>query len=139
MYAPLEDSDGPYIKLINTGEKVHGYCVRGYVQGRILYFLMHLNLSRKQIFLTRHGESEYNVSGQVGGDAPLSKAGRRYAKALSKWFELQREFGKVVLTVTGNLKVKGDYVTQHGSLVNGRPEFRNTAKNQTIWWDPCCP
>lgn len=34
--------------------------------------------------LFQHGESEFNVIGRIGGDAPLSPRGRLYAQALTK-------------------------------------------------------
>jgi hypothetical protein len=36
----------------------------------------------RRIWLTRHGESEYNVSGKIGGDSLLSPRGAEYARAL---------------------------------------------------------
>lgn len=32
----------------------------------------------------QHGESEYNLLGRIGGDAPLTHRGRKYAQALAK-------------------------------------------------------
>ena len=40
--------------------------------------------SNRRIWLTRHGESEYNRRGLVGGDAPLTDKGRLYALALAR-------------------------------------------------------
>jgi hypothetical protein len=36
----------------------------------------------RKIWLTRHGESEYNRHGKLGGDPPLSALGKEYAKML---------------------------------------------------------
>ena len=36
----------------------------------------------RKIWLTRHGESEFNRNGQLGGDSPLSASGQEYAKML---------------------------------------------------------
>lgn len=41
--------------------------------------------SRKITALTlfyKHGESQFNVEGKIGGDAPLSERGMKYASAL---------------------------------------------------------
>ena len=40
--------------------------------------------SNRRIWLTRHGESEYNRLGLVGGDAPLTDKGRQYATQLAR-------------------------------------------------------
>lgn len=36
----------------------------------------------RKVWLTRHGESEYNRAQKLGGDAPLTEAGRAYAEML---------------------------------------------------------
>jgi len=37
----------------------------GYLPGRIVFFLMNLEINKSPIYLTRHGESQYNVQGYV--------------------------------------------------------------------------
>ena len=59
---------------------------------------MKLHLTPRAIFLTRHGESEYNVSGKIGGDSNLSQRGRKYAAALPKL--IKDNIGDVPLTVS---------------------------------------
>jgi broad specificity phosphatase PhoE len=36
----------------------------------------------RKIWLTRHGESEYNQQALIGGDSPLSPNGQAYAELL---------------------------------------------------------
>lgn len=36
----------------------------------------------RKIWLTRHGESEYNLQGKLGGDSRLSSNGEAYARLL---------------------------------------------------------
>ena len=38
-----------------------------------------------RIYLTRHGESEYNVEDRIGGDPPLTKLGMEYGDALCNY------------------------------------------------------
>ena len=38
------------------------------------------------LYLTRHGESEYNVAGKIGGDSPLAPRGKEYADVLGNYF-----------------------------------------------------
>lgn len=40
--------------------------------------------SNRRIWLTRHGESEFNRNGLVGGNAPLTDKGCQYAEALAR-------------------------------------------------------
>lgn len=42
------------------------------------------------IWLTRHGESEYNLENRIGGDPPLTPLGRKYGLAMSKFIQERR-------------------------------------------------
>jgi len=47
-----------------------------------------MNFERREgrtIFLSRHGESEYNVDSRIGGNPPLTAKGQRYAKAMGNY------------------------------------------------------
>ncbi|KAI8991750.1 6-phosphofructo-2-kinase-domain-containing protein [Mycotypha africana] len=85
-----EENDIQFCKLINVGKKVIAYNISGYLSGQCIFYLMNFNLNERQIFVTRHGESEDNVTGRIGGDAPLSEKGIKFAKALAKFVETQR-------------------------------------------------
>ena len=41
------------------------------------------------IYFTRHGESEHNVSGRIGGDTDLSVRGQQYSDELGKFIQNQ--------------------------------------------------
>lgn len=56
--------------------------IQDYLQSRLVYYLTNLHIKPRSIWLSRHGESEFNLSGQIGGDADLSERGERYAKLL---------------------------------------------------------
>jgi 6-phosphofructo-2-kinase/fructose-2,6-biphosphatase 2 len=43
---------------------------------------MNLHITPRHIYLTRHGESEFNRKQLIGGDSPLSDNGVAYARAL---------------------------------------------------------
>lgn len=46
-------------------------------------YTINLTISPKRnIYLSRHGESEYNIEDRLGGNSNLSDKGRKYAKAL---------------------------------------------------------
>jgi len=59
---------------------------------------MGARLSGKPIYLSRHGESEYNVLDKIGGDSSLSTRGNLYAKALGRYFNSQDTSELVVWT-----------------------------------------
>ena len=53
-----------FIKLFNAGEKFVVHKHEGYLQSKIVYWIMNVHITPRTIYLTRHGESQYNVSGR---------------------------------------------------------------------------
>jgi broad specificity phosphatase PhoE len=83
VYEPVGDDEGSYIKIIDVGRTVVAHGIEGYLPARIVYFLVNFHIRPRSIWLTRHGESEYNVAGRIGGDPPLSPRGVAYAEELA--------------------------------------------------------
>ena len=44
---------------------------------------MNLHLLPREFYLSRHGQSMYNLEGKIGGDSGLSEAGLEYARRLA--------------------------------------------------------
>ena len=101
-YEPIADDDRSYVKLIDVGRQVVVNRVEGYLCSRLIYFLMNLHPSQRRIWLTRHGESQFNVEGRIGGDATLTERGSAYARALADFVRgrSRREQDVVVWTST---------------------------------------
>lgn len=76
------DSDLTFIKLVNVNLQIVLNRIESYLESRIVYYVMNLHIKPRSIWLSRHGESNYNLTGQIGGDADLSERGWRYAKKL---------------------------------------------------------
>lgn len=74
--------DLTFVKLINVGQQVLINKIETYLQSRIVYYVMNLHVKPRTIYLSRHGESMYNLEGKIGGDADLSERGFKYAKKL---------------------------------------------------------
>ncbi|KAL5170285.1 6-phosphofructo-2-kinase/fructose-2,6-bisphosphatase [Glycine soja] len=66
-------NEGSYIKMIDMVSG-HG----GQIQ-------VNTHLTPRPILLTRHGESQDNVRGRIGGDTAISEAGELYSKKLAKF------------------------------------------------------
>ncbi|XP_020559252.1 6-phosphofructo-2-kinase/fructose-2,6-bisphosphatase 2 isoform X6 [Oryzias latipes] len=85
-YQPLDpddyDRDLSFIKVINVGRRFLVNRVQDYIQSKIVYYLMNIHVHSHSIYLCRHGESDYNVEGRIGGDAELSPRGRHFSHAL---------------------------------------------------------
>lgn len=60
-----------------------GNRVQGYLNSRVLFLLSNLHITPRPILLTRHGESEYNVQGRIGGDSNLAPRGVAYSLKLA--------------------------------------------------------
>eukprot|EP01083_Nonionella_stella_P089430 249513_1 len=103
-YETLSDESKSYIKLINAGQQVIGNRIDGYLSGKVLFFLANLQIHKKPIFFSRHGESEYNRTGRIGGDSPLSPDGRAYAKELGKFLKEQPEYSENMTVLCSTLR-----------------------------------
>ncbi|CAN6666742.1 fructose-2,6-bisphosphatase [Trichomonascus vanleenenianus] len=82
VYETIEDEGLTYVKIINVNAQVIINRIQCYIQSRIVYYLMNLHIKRRCIWLSRHGESQYNLTGQLGGDSDLSPRGDMYAHKL---------------------------------------------------------
>src|SRR4051812_3394936 len=81
-YVPLgrneEDRGYSYCQMIDVGRKLITHNIRGFLATQTVHYLQHFNLFPRQIWLSRHGESEDDVAGRIGGDANLSPYGVKY-------------------------------------------------------------
>lgn len=77
-----DDGALTFIKLVNVSSQIIVNRIESYLESRIVYYVMNLHIKPRSIWLLRHGESEYNLTGQIGGDSNLSERGWRYAKRL---------------------------------------------------------
>lgn len=84
-YEELSTTDEPhlsFIKLINFSSQIILNQIDSYLKSRIVYYIMNLHVKNRYIWLSRHGESQYNLEGKIGGDASLSERGIKYAHKL---------------------------------------------------------
>ncbi|CDH54432.1 bifunctional 6-phosphofructo-2-kinase fructose--bisphosphate 2-phosphatase [Lichtheimia corymbifera JMRC:FSU:9682] len=82
-YETINDVSMPFVKLINVGEHLVVNRVQGYLQSRIVYYLMNLHNRPRLIFFARSGMSFNDRSYKV--DAELSPEGWEYAEKLKKF------------------------------------------------------
>jgi len=85
-YEEVADDEGSYVRVIDAGRQVVVNRVEGYLAARLVFFLMNLHLTARPIWLTRHGESLFNITGRIGGDTDLAPRGERYARSLAGYF-----------------------------------------------------
>jgi broad specificity phosphatase PhoE/predicted kinase len=105
-YEPLDseyDKNLSYVKLIDVGKCIIINKIESYLSSRVIHFLMNLHITVRPIWLTRHGESEFNVDDRIGGDSPLTLKGDQYAQALADWVE-QNSYKESLYVWTSTLK-----------------------------------
>jgi len=83
VYEPVSPDEGSFVKLIDVGRRLEAHRIQGYLPSRLVYFLINLHPIPRPIYLTRHGESLYNVEQRIGGDSLLSPRGEAFAARLS--------------------------------------------------------
>ncbi|XP_078220172.1 6-phosphofructo-2-kinase/fructose-2,6-bisphosphatase 1 isoform X21 [Callithrix jacchus] len=79
-YQPLDeelDSHLSYIKIFDVGTRYMVNRVQDHIQSRTVYYLMNIHVTPRSIYLCRHGESELNLRGRIGGDSGLSVRGKQ--------------------------------------------------------------
>jgi len=124
-----EDEDVPYIKM-NVSDKITAYRTQGYLSSQIVFFLMNLHLQPRTIWLTRHGQSEYNLEDKIGGNPHLTQRGLTYAKRLAEWFQ-KSEFPRFTAECEQRrLHEIGKNNTNHSSL-NDASSHQNSAAHSS--------
>ncbi|XP_064198694.1 6-phosphofructo-2-kinase/fructose-2,6-bisphosphatase 3 isoform X2 [Anguilla rostrata] len=92
-YEPLDpdqyDRNMSFIKVVDVGRRFLVNRIQDHIQSKIVYYLMNIHVQSRTIYLCRHGESEHNLQGRLGGDSGLSSQGRKFARALSTFVEEQ--------------------------------------------------
>ncbi|MEN0061582.1 MAG: 6-phosphofructo-2-kinase/fructose-2,6-bisphosphatase [Myxococcota bacterium] len=99
-YEPVDVDEGPHVKVIDVGERVNLHRIHGSLLSRIVFFLMNLHIVPRPVFLTRHGESDFNVQGRLGGDPDLTARGRSFARDLAQFFTQRLAEPPIVFTST---------------------------------------
>uniref|UniRef100_A0A3Q2QCV9 6-phosphofructo-2-kinase/fructose-2,6-biphosphatase 4a n=1 Tax=Fundulus heteroclitus TaxID=8078 RepID=A0A3Q2QCV9_FUNHE len=83
------DRDLSFIKIMDVGQRYLVNRVLDHIQSRIVYYLMNIHITPRSIYLCRHGESELNVKGRIGGDSGLTPRGKEFAKKLNQFIQTQ--------------------------------------------------
>ncbi len=97
VYEPIDAEESEqslsYVKLINSGRQIMSNNLRGFIPWRVLQLIANICLSNRPIYLSRHGESEFNVLGKLGGDSCLSERGYLYAQNLAVFMRSEQGLG----------------------------------------------
>ncbi len=103
VYEPLDDPTQRYVKVLDLGRTVVVHRIAGYLESRLVAFLLASRPSRRVVWLSRHGESRFNALGKIGGDSPLTSAGEQYGRNLAA-FVRERVPNGAPLVLTSTLQ-----------------------------------
>lgn len=113
VYEPLDrekDKNLTYVKLINVAQEVVINRIQTYLESRVVFYVMNLHIRPRCIWLSRHGESVYNVEKKIGGDSCLSERGFQYAKKLPEL--VKQSAGDADLTVWTSTLIRTQQTAQ---------------------------
>lgn len=82
---PTQESKWSYMKCDHSKQYFVVNNVKGYLMQKVVNFIMNMRTTSHPFFLTRHGQSEYNDLGRIGGDSGLTEHGIRYAEKLAEF------------------------------------------------------
>eukprot|EP00597_Dinobryon_sp_UTEXLB2267_P015822 CAMPEP_0170115900 /NCGR_PEP_ID=MMETSP0020_2-20130122/11851_1 /TAXON_ID=98059 /ORGANISM="Dinobryon sp., Strain UTEXLB2267" /LENGTH=558 /DNA_ID=CAMNT_0010343719 /DNA_START=58 /DNA_END=1734 /DNA_ORIENTATION=+ len=121
------ESKWSYIKCDHFIQHFVVHNIKGYLQQKVVHFIMNLRTTCHAFYLSRHGQSEYNDLGRIGGDSGLTQHGINYAKKLAEFVETN-----VVRDSNGNqvparlwtstmrrTKETAQFIQQNKILING--------------------
>ena len=122
-----------YIKLIDVGRKTIHHQLNGFLACGIATYLSTFNLSPRQIWVTRHGMSEDNKLGKIGGDSNLTPEGQNYGTALynfigKKRVEWEQDQKQKIQSMTNLPPQAGDKTQPYPELLGDLEE-----KNFCVW------
>lgn len=83
QYESIGDSKLPHVQLFNLGEHIVVNNVQGYLQNRIVFFLMNIHNQQRTIYFARTGEAL--IEHLYKADAELSSLGNQYANRLCEF------------------------------------------------------
>ncbi|KAI0843415.1 bifunctional 6-phosphofructo-2-kinase/fructose-2,6-bisphosphate 2-phosphatase [Hypoxylon sp. FL0890] len=94
-YVPLgdyeEEHEMQYIKMTDVGKKLTHFGLGGFLSSGIAHYLSSFNLSPRQIWITRHGQSVDNQLGKIGGNSELTDRGDFYSLSLYRFITQKRK------------------------------------------------
>lgn len=94
FYEPLDqnsadpvESKWSYLKCNHSHQDFVVHNVKGYLQQKVVNFIMNMRTTSHAFYLCRHGQSEYNALQRIGGDSGLTEDGKLYAEALARFVQ----------------------------------------------------
>ncbi|KAM3139147.1 6-phosphofructo-2-kinase/fructose-2 [Paramecium bursaria] len=131
VYETIEKIENTsFIKIINIGRLIKLYKVDGYLQSRIVSFMLNLHITSRPIFLCRSGQTQFNLEDRIGGDSELSIKGHAFSNRLAEYFEeeLQNYIkeNQQISVITSTLRRSIQTAEVIGQRLNIQPLYTKT-------------
>ena len=115
-YQTLEEDEGPFIKFMgDVGKTLVLHDIHGFLSSKIVSFVMNVHTDSKPVFITRHGESDFNAKNLIGGDCGLTERGLQFAKTLGEFMmteELSAHDAKLLRVWTSTMRRARDTASE---------------------------
>lgn len=120
-----------FIKVLNVGRRFLVNRVQDYIQSKIVYYLMNIHVHSHSIYLCRHGESNHNIDGRIGGDSELSPRGKQvqYYCIL-----ILRSADSSENSITRHSWERAQWVKGYSSTILGKPLLSHFHVSLKIKW-----
>ncbi|KOS16420.1 6-phosphofructo-2-kinase [Malassezia pachydermatis] len=131
-YQPIDTTTAAHIQLHNFGQRVVVNNVKGYLQNRIVFFLMNMHNEDRTIYFARAGEAL--IEHLYKADAELSSLGHEYAQRLCEFMMMRRSHDNAVDEDKPTLSQEHtvSYISSHDE--NDVPfEFEETEREFQVW------
>lgn len=120
-YETIDEEHLSYIKLIDVGRTIVANNIDSYIAGRVVFFLMNLHIGPRPIYISRHGQSQFNTLGKIGGNSDITELGDKYARKLADWLEENTTPSDNMVVWTSTLK---RYDSSCGLVLTRAAQFR---------------
>ena len=127
VYEDIDDDENiNYMKIYNCGKKVIYNNIYGSIETIILNYLINFTVCIKKLFISRHGQSLFNLENRIGGDPDITKEGYNYAKKLYSYISSIYKPDDIII-FTSNLKrtkntahlfIENNYNVKHRDILN---------------------
>ena len=127
IYEDIDDEENVnYMKIYNCGKKVIYNNIYGNLETILLNYLINFTVCVKKIFISRHGQSLFNLENRIGGDPDITKDGYKYARNLYNYISLHYKPDDIII-FTSNLKrtkktahlfIENNYDVRHRDILN---------------------
>lgn len=120
---PISD-DYSYIRIWNFGDHASTHFLsKNDFFNEIFSYLKNIRSGKKDVYLSRHGETEFNLEDRIGGDPALTESGKEMAQSLAAYF-LDKN---ITIMTSGKIRTKetASFFAQQSKAYDALDEIRS--------------